>query len=823
MPTVEPGELGPNSGDRVGPYLLGQRLGRGGMGVVYESIQHLGEAKRPVALKIVNPLFWAAAAKDARERFVAETNIHAKLQYDGLARLYDVGQYRDPSTGEHAPYLVMELVRNGLCIIDYARSHRLPVQDRLRLIERACRAVQHAHSHRVIHRDLKPSNILVDGDGRTFVVDFGLAQHDDVASLAGKESGTPAYMAPEQLNCALGPIGEKVDSYALGLVLYELMTDERPAHVDSVRAHTAPHKPLPGQLALSLHQAERGALRELLTHSLALAPADRPSVGRLADRIAALIERISERERERPGDKAPRKWGVSIVVALALGLLLRPIAELTQQRLVSRTADSTLSERSDFKLAYAAARLAVLPLTNLTDDDANDILTDGLADEVRYSVTAASAGEILVVDPYSSSVFHGQGKALTEAPSILGINFAVTGTLRQDQQKWRVLFTLVDCQSGAVIWTQAYQYEKTQQSLLALQMDVGARVADEVRSRLEPTKTSVVHTHRAPGREHSENFAAYSEYLRGKSRFQDRSRQGLEAAQKHLEHAVELDPTYALAWLSLSRVYGVLHDYGITDTLEMRQRARDAADRALWLAPGSDAAWAQACYLRLVLYEWSEANRYCPKLFNTDARTSETAGVVSLLYLIQKDMEKAVLYAQRRVDLDPLKLDNRTVLARVLALAGRLEEAEVLLHGVLAENANQTMAHTALGQIYLTTGRFQEALVEFEKEPVDLSRISHRAIALSAIGEDLGAERALRKLIDKFGLRGSFQIAEVYGYIGDLDGAFYWLETARQAKDGGLLTLPYSPYLKSLRTDSRWVPFTERAGIGKLDFSDDML
>ena len=218
------------TGERLGNFTLEEPLGAGGMGVVYRAQQHIGPTTRPVAVKLIHPTLLLTARDETLARFLAEMHTLVTLQHENIARIYDGGIYEDPRTHEQIPYLAMELVQGGVPLTTYARDYALSWQERLALFVRVCHAVRYAHEHRVVHRDLKPANVLVDSEGRPVVIDFGLAQACD-AMLPGAHlaaSGTPAYMSPEQVSDALGTITDKSDVYALGLMLYELLTEQYP-------------------------------------------------------------------------------------------------------------------------------------------------------------------------------------------------------------------------------------------------------------------------------------------------------------------------------------------------------------------------------------------------------------------------------------------------------------------------------------------------------------------------------------------------------------------------------------------------------------------
>ena len=218
-------ELDP--GAEIGPYRLAREIGQGGFGVVWLAEQ-LAPIRRHVALKVLK------AGLDTREvvaRFEAERQALALMDHPGIARVYDGG-----ATERGRPWFAMELV-DGVPITSYCERRDLGTDERLRLFADVCRAVQHAHQKGVIHRDLKPSNVLVaevDGRPQPKVIDFGIAKAVDrrlteetFLTRDGQVVGTPAYMSPEQIDDR-SDVDTRADVYALGVMLYELLSGTTP-------------------------------------------------------------------------------------------------------------------------------------------------------------------------------------------------------------------------------------------------------------------------------------------------------------------------------------------------------------------------------------------------------------------------------------------------------------------------------------------------------------------------------------------------------------------------------------------------------------------
>ena len=216
------------AGDKIGRYKLLQQIGEGGCGVVYMAEQE-EPVRRKVALKVIK---LGMDTKSVIARFEAERQALAMMDHPNIAKVLDAG-----ATENGRPFFVMELVR-GIKITDYCDQNKLNTEARLKLFMQVCHAIQHAHQKGIIHRDIKPSNILVtlhDGQPVPKVIDFGIAKAtqgrltDQTLFTAFEQFiGTPAYMSPEQAEMSGLDVDTRSDIYALGVLLYELLTGQTP-------------------------------------------------------------------------------------------------------------------------------------------------------------------------------------------------------------------------------------------------------------------------------------------------------------------------------------------------------------------------------------------------------------------------------------------------------------------------------------------------------------------------------------------------------------------------------------------------------------------
>ena len=225
-------------GTKVGGYVIERLIDAGGMGLVYEARQ--AKPARSVALKIMR---LGLPSRSAMRRFEYESEILARLQHPNIAQVFEAGMHYEESVragGVGVPYFAMEFISSAKSIVDYADAHNLNTRARVELFRQVCDAVQHGHQKGIVHRDLKPSNILVDGEGRVKVIDFGVAKATEsdiavttIATSVGQLIGTVQYMSPEQCSGEWGEVDTRSDVYALGVILYQLLCRIPPYEVST--------------------------------------------------------------------------------------------------------------------------------------------------------------------------------------------------------------------------------------------------------------------------------------------------------------------------------------------------------------------------------------------------------------------------------------------------------------------------------------------------------------------------------------------------------------------------------------------------------------
>ncbi len=774
--------------EKLGHYLISEKIGAGGMGEVYRARdEHL---ERDVAIKVLPS--GTLADEGARKRFRKEALALSKLNHPNIATVFDF------DTQDGVDFLVMELVA-GENLGERLPGRPLPEKEVLRIGAQMAEGLAAAHEQNVIHRDLKPGNLRLTPDGRLKILDFGLARllqpfsaTAATASLTETQAvvGTLPYMAPEQLR------GEKADArsdiYAAGCVLYELATGRRPFQQKLSSALAAAIVQDPPSPPQQLNPQLSSRLQDTILKCLEKEPENRyqsakellVDLRRLATPSAGVVPR-----REPRGYGVWRlRWaavGLAVVVALAAVLVGLNVGGV-RERLFPPAAPQ------------GPPSIAVLPFADMSPAKDQEYFADGLAEELLNRL--AKIPELRVVARTSSFQFKGKNEDLRVVGQKLNVGTVLEGSVRKEGNRVRVTAQLINTSDGFQLWS--VTYDRQLDDVFAVQDEIARSVAGSLKVTLMAGK--------APA-SRGTNPEAYNAYLQGRYFYERRSKADSEKAVGYYEQAVSLDPDYALAWAGLAEVHIWQVGYGYVTQEEGYQKARQAVDRALErdesLAEGHAAMGAIKRHFE---WDWVGADASYQRALSLDpGNTDFIEGAASLAVTLGR-FDEAIALSRRAVELDPLSATAHQALGGSAYYAGRLEEAEMALKKAVELNPEYPYAHAGLGALYLAQARPQEALAEMGRETHPALRLRGLAVAYHALGRKKESDTALAELIEKYSDLWAVQVATVYAYRGETDRAFQWLERAYAQHDGGLASAKGSPLLKSLRRDPRWAAFLKK-------------
>ena len=780
MPTIETTsasdgcKIDRHAGERLGAYELLRPLGAGGMAEVWLANRADGAFERQVALKIPHLRNLPAQMTD---RFARECRILAALETPNIARLYDAGI---DTTG--TPYIAMEFVQ-GEPLIAWCESRALDTPARIRLFIQVLDAVGYAHQRQILHRDLKPSNILVTEQGDVRLLDFGVARllraDTDAPSMtqAWGHALTPAYASPELLRH--DPVDLRSDIYSLGVVLHELLTGARPG--------LRPSGKTDGQ-----GYALPGALRDVMAKALAPDPADR-----FGD-VASFAEALkpfggADSARARIGRFSTRTKLVAGLAALALlvagGLVLfRPPA------------------------ATAVQTVAVLPFTNLTGNPEQDIVADGLAEEVANQLAAIP--DLRVTGRASSFSFKGKNEDLREIARNLGVSNLLEGTLRSDRDRLRVTVQLIDGRDGTRLWT-SNPYEHEQSGIL----DAQDQIAQDVARALSVT-LDVGSLNRAQGG--TRNLDAARLYWQWRQMLLD-ERLGSEHVRRMvrlMREAVRLDPQFVIAWdslaVSLWNSANYVGDDQPEQAAQLRAEARQAWRRVAELAPDS---WIVLCKQSDELLreeKWAESEAVARRILDSGSFSFDRAQpLINVLFATGRINETIELQSQVKA-LEPRAIFPSRDLQFDLYAAGRFEEAEAEYQRSRTLDGNHTSSDLlAFTRMLARPGADPQALRELLEDAVVPGLQPFWDAMAAALPNRENMLAVLRKATDG-GTEDTEAPPLLADALGDRDLALTALRSHLNATRGKYTGAWYAPWLlvhSGVRTDPRFKELMREGGL----------
>ena len=726
------------------------------MGEVYRARDaRLG---REVAIKVMAAHI--AADPEMRRRFETEARAVASLSHSAILSIYEMVM------ADGLPCAVMELLE-GQNLRERMQHGPLPWRDAANIAASVADGLSAAHARGIVHRDLKPENIFLTGDGHVKILDFGLAVHrlDGPADSAGPTVaqtvsgtvlGTFGYMSPEQIH------GERVDGrtdiFALGCVLYEMLSGRRL---------------FPGSTP-----------QEVIAQVLQ-STTDVSAVDPLAPReLRAIVSRAVERDPARRFERAED-------LAMALRALL--------------TGSGVSAARSGRPRGKS---LAVLPFVNAGSDPHLDYLIDGITESIINSLSQLSG---LRVVP-RSLVFRYKGLQADPATVGLALNARtiLTGRVTQHDDVLMIQAELVDTVSESQLWGE--QFRQRADDVMAVQEEIAWRISEALRLKLSPRQKTKLR------KRHTVNPEAYQEYLRGRYHWNNWRPDSFRRALEHFQRAIELDPSYALAYAGLGDAYSAMTYYGQVMPHDGFPRARAAAERAIALDPDIPDAHVSISLERLFwARDWPGAEREMKRAIELNPKLALAHSFYSLILITTGRFDEALAEAQLATELDPLSLVINMSVAWVHHFSGNHRAAVDEARRIRELAPNFAEAGNVLIASYELLGRFEEAAALISEQPY--FGISVDGSQLLAAYREGGAAGYWQKRLELLeALEGQspmviFPLAIVHCILGNSDRSIDYLERMVDANIGAVAFIGIDPVIGTLRGTPRFDALLKRAGV----------
>jgi serine/threonine-protein kinase len=779
------------TGQIISHYKILEKLGGGGMGVVYKARDL--KLDRFVALKFLP--HHLIADDEEKKRFIHEAKSASALDHPNICTIYEIDETEDEQMFIAMAYYEGETLKKKI------DRGPLPLDEAINLAIQVAQGLQCTHEAGITHRDIKPANVMITNKGQAKIMDFGLAKlagQKTRLTKTGMTVGTLAYMSPEQLQGI--DADHRSDIWALGVVLYEILTGKLPFKGEYEAAMVYSILNEPPEPIIALRAGVPMELERIVNKAVAKNTNARyQHIDEiLVDLRSLQTDFASGASKQRlTAAKFSKKkrfylyGGFATVLIFLIGIIL------------FRGARETYPKHDS---------IAVLPITNLSGDPELEYFADGMTEALITDLAQISA--LKVISRTSVMQYKGAKKPLPEIANELKVDVVLEGSVQCFGERVKITAQLIEAATDRHLW--AKSYERELRDILALQNEVARAVADEIQVKLTPQEQARLMS------VHPVNPEAYQAYLKGRYYWNKRTKEGFKKGIDYFTTAIEIDPAYALAYAGLADCYNLLGNWGYLPPKETFPKAKVAAMKAIEIDERLAEAHTSLAFLSMFYdWDWLEAEREFKRAIELNpnyATAHQWYG--EYLALVRGQFDQAIAEMKRAQELDPLSLTISANLGWVIYLSRQYEQAIEQLRKTLELDPSFVLAHLHLGWVYVQEARYEEAIAELQKVVTFSEDAGYALVSLGTAyalsGKKVEAQKVLKKLkgTSKQHYISPGHMAFVYIGLGEKDQAFAWLEKAYEKRDGWLVYL-MDPCFDPLRSDPRFTELLKKVGLEK--------
>ena len=790
-------------GTFAGRYQVTEELGKGGMGRVYKAYDI--EIREHVALKVLNPEI--AADETIIERFRNELKLARRISHRNVCRMFDLGRAEDTT------YISMEYVSGEDLKTLLRRIGHLPAGKVVRFAEQVTEGLMEAHRAGIVHRDLKPQNIMIDREGNARIMDFGIARALKAKGMTdpGMIIGTPDYMAPEQFEGK--EADQRTDIYALGAILYEMVTSGPPFEGETPLVVAMKHKTEKPRDPREANPQVPEALSRIILRCL---EKDREKRFQSAEEVRDGLRAL---ERHLPSTgmtggaitrtlrfrmKRPLRLGLMAAAAIVILAAAGYLIFFRKGAAPGPPAGLTVSPS-----AYKSS-LAVLPFEDLSPQQDQAVFAVGITDDLITKLSAI--GQLKVISRQSVMRFRGADKDLREIGKELGVENILEGSIQREKDNIRVNVKLTQVKDGANLWGETY--DRKVESIFTVQDEISKAVVNALRIELVAGQDYML------VKRYTQDPDAYNLYLEGRLNWDKGTEEGLKASIDFCQKAIAKDPGFALAYAGIADAYSFLGRLGFARPVDVFPKAKEAAEKALEIDDTLAEGYIALAYIKYT-YDWNwldaEIDFNWAIGLNPNYATAYRYYGALLTNLGRFDEAEAKL--KKAIELDPNSLAIKASLAGLNYYRRQYDAAIRIYREVEKADDRLSWAHYWLGQAYLQKGSTKKALGEFAEAAGlpggALMASLGRAFAYADMGKKEKTQQERDALLERSKQEyvPFYFLAAVSVALGEKERAFEYLAMSYADRDTEQVVLKFDPRMDPLRDDPRFDDWLDKMNL----------
>jgi serine/threonine protein kinase len=767
-------------GKKILHYNILEKLGEGGMGVVYKAYDT--KLNRTVALKFLPSQL--IRDDETRKRFIHEARAASALDHPNIGTIFEINENIE------TPFISMAYY-GGKTLKEKIAEGKIDIEQAIQIAIKIASGLKKANSKDIIHRDIKPANIIFSDDGEIKIIDFGLAKLmiNTALTQTGTTMGTLSYMSPELLQGAKAD--HRTDIWSLGVVLFEMLTGKCPFQGEFDQAVMYKIINEEPEFITKVNSAVPLNLEKIINKAISKDPGKRfNSMDEMEEVLqVALNEYRSGKTTTSIIHKLGRKQ-LKMVKRLSVVFLFLA-AIIVYWWFNSNATSKPIS-------------IAILPLENISNNSDQEWLADGMTDALITNLARISGLKIISIS--SVMKFKKTDKTASDIAQALGVSYIFEGSIFKINNQIKINSRLIDASNDKYLWAQ--EYKRDFADILSLEDDVVHAITRQIKVKITPYEQTLL------SNKHKVNPEAYESYLKGNVYWNKLTPEALETSLKYYEMAVKLDSQYAPAYAGISSVYNAKIQMGYDSYQNCIKKMKSNMAKALQLDSTLADVHRRMAGLYQQEWKWAKSMQEFKKAIELNPNAALTRAYYSHILFILHHPKEGMKQIERALELDPFNPLIKALYGMDLMYAHRYDDVINMLKNIHQD----PVALSTLRSAYHQKNMYTEAL-EIWRQSFELLQDYEAIEVLNQGNKEGGYSVALQRVAELKVKRSEtkfvtpWQIATSYTRAGMKDEALKWFDKAYEAHDGNMPYLNCDPIFDFLRDDPRFQNLINKMGL----------